>query len=416
MNCRYFLLFITINHPKKNSVKYMSNKKIGFFLSLLMISMISASMSSGIAITSTEENSFPSFEPKSSSGWYNLSLSLTDCIPDVNINFSRNGVNRTFSMTQIVNYTSYDNQTFPLVNYTIEKDAKYYDVIGFNPVYLMEIAGWTDVFNFTAEATDGWKSQLNISQLLLADGEFVKTPDTANETIIIIAWGGLWLSDYKESYGHFYTWGENLETSQKVKGISTIIYDDPWTVKIFVDDVEEAILNSLNGTTSTIGNYTTYNWGYSDNESGRIWDDRDCTGFTIASLLQHTSVGDQNYTVSFVSYDGYAGKKVFTKTQIEEGYTGFMVNDPAEELSNEGKQTMLMSQQDGTDLGFSRGPYQVLIPGYEKGSYIGGIMEIKITITNYTTTDNGNKIPGFSVGFLGLTATFAIIAVIKKRK
>ncbi|WP_371804208.1 Loki-CTERM sorting domain-containing protein [Candidatus Lokiarchaeum ossiferum] len=394
----------------------MANKKMGFLLSTLMISMIISSICSGIAGASTEDNYFPSFEPKSSSGWYNLSTSLTSSIPDVNINFSRNGVNRTFTMAQIVNYTSFENQSFPLVNYTIEKDGTNHEIVGFNPVYLMEIAGWTDVFNFTVEAIDGWKSQLNISQLLLADGEFVKEPNTVNETIIIIVWGGQWLSDYKESYGHFYTWGENVEGSQKVKGISTIIYDNPWTIKIFVDDVEEATLSSLNGTTSTIGNYTTYKWGYSDNESGRIWDDRDCTGYTIASLLQHTSVGDQNYTISFISYDGYAGKKAFTKTQIEEGYTGFMVNDPAEELSNEGKQIMLMSQQDGKDLGFSRGPYQLIIPGYEKGSYIGGILEIKITITNYTNTDNGSKIPGFSIGFLGLTATFAIIAVIKRRK
>ena len=140
------------------------------------------------------------------------------------------------------------------------------------------------------------------------------------------------------------------------------------------------MLNSINGTTSSIGNYTTYDWGYFDNNAGFGWDERECSGFTVTSLLQHTSVGNQNYEINFVSYDGYGENKAFSKSQIEDGYTGCMINDPEEELSNQGKLSMLMNETDGEPLGYYRGPYQLVVPGADKGNYIGGIVEARITI------------------------------------
>ncbi len=391
------------------------NKK-GIFLSILLLSMLNITAYAGSTTNLNKKPAIQYSEPKASSGWYNISSSLTSSIPVVNINFSRNGVNKTFTMEQIVNYTSYENQTFPMVNYTIEKDGSYFEIIGFDPLFLMEIAGWSDVLNFTVTAKDGYSKQVNITQLLLADDEYVKYTDTDNQTIIIIIWNGQWLADSNVvDYGDFYLYGENLAGNQKVKNITTISYDDPWTVKIIIDGIEELSISSANGTTSNVGNYTTYTWGYFDNDSGFGWDERECTGFTIASLLDHSSLENKNYEISFISYDGYGENKVFTKTHIEDGYTGYMINDPQEELSNEGKQTILMSQQDGEDLGYNRGPYQVIIPGLDKGNYIGGIVEIRIS-TNVTEDETGDGISGFSIGFFAMTFCITIIAIINKRR
>jgi len=393
----------------------MSKRKTQFLLSIVMVSLLSASMYSISTANKSNVPTTQSNEPKASSGWFNLSSSFTSAIPDVNINFTKGGSTRTFTMEQIVNYTSYENQTFPLVSYTIEKNGPV-EIIGFNPIYLMEITGWTDIFNFTVTAKDDHTSIVNITQLLLADGEYVKHTDTENETIIIITWGDQWLADYKDSYGDFYLWGENLEGSQKVKNISTVAYTDPWTVNIIVNGTEEVVLNSLNGTSATVGNYSTYNWGYFDTNAGYGWDARDCTGFTIASLLQHTSLGEQNYTISFIAYDGYGAKKVFTKSQIENGFTGFMFDDPQKEMINEGKQAMLMEKQDGDALGYRKGPYQVVFPGTDKASYIGGIVEIRITIIESTETESTSGIPGYSFGIIIASFAVVITMVVKKRK
>ncbi|QEE16633.2 hypothetical protein DSAG12_02463 [Promethearchaeum syntrophicum] len=341
--------------------------------------------------------------------WYNFTLP-SELVPDVNINFTRDGSNVSFSMEDIINYAKYDNGTFELINYTIDKDG-YHDIVGFNPIYLMELAGWYDVMNFTVNASD-YSKQVNMTQLLFADGNFIKHPDTENETIIIIAWDGDWLANYDSgSYGDFYLWGENLAGNQKVRNINSIIYDDPWTVEFTLNGTTEAILNRNNATTSVTGNYTSYEWGYFDTDAGYGWDERECTGFTIASLLKHTSIGEQDYTLSFIAYDGYGENVQYTKEQIEQGFTGITINDPPVELLHQGRQAILMEISDDVPLGYARGPYQLITPGADKSNYIGGIVEIRIIII-----PEENWIPGFQVQLLFIISIFAISALVMKSK
>jgi hypothetical protein len=380
--------------------------KINIFLVSAFIIFLIAGTSVNIGNSEKYDGDESNIIPKPSItyDWYNFTLP-SEPIPTTNINFTRDGSTVSFTLEHIIDYAKYDNGTFQLINYTIEKDGSYYEIVGFNPMDLMEIAEWYDVMNFTVNARDGYSKHVNITQLLLADG---------NETIIIIAWNDQWLADYDVDYGDFYLWGENLASNQMVKNISSISYDDPWTVNFIVNGTNEAILNSNNATTSVTGNYTSYDWGYIDNYLGKSWDQRECTGFTVASLLQHTSIGDQNYTISFVAYDGYGATKIFTKEEIEQGFTGFTIDDPPVELSNQGKQAMLMEISDGEPIRYSRGPYQLVAPGADKANYIGGIVEVRITII--PNLNGSNNIPGFQIPLLVIASISVISVLILKNK
>ncbi len=387
--------------------------KINLFIVSAFIIFLFAGTSLNIGNSEKYDDDVLNEMPKSSitNDWFNFTLP-SEPIPTANINFTRNGSTVSFTLEQIIDYAKHENGTFEFANYTIEdKDGNYFDIVGFNPIYLMEIAEWYDVMNFTVYAKDGYSKQVNITQLLLADSNFIKYTDTENETMIIIAWDNQWLADYDVDYGDFYLWGENLAGNQKVKNISSISYDAPWTVKFNVTDTIETILSSENTTTLATGNYTSYDWGYFDEKAGYGWDERECTGFTIASLLQKTSVGDQNYEISFISYDGYGANKIFTKEEIEQGFTGTTINDPPEDLSNQGKQAILMVISDGKPIGYERGPYQLIIPGADKANYIGGIVEIRINIV-----PKENRIPGFQLSLLFIASIFAISAIIMKNK
>ena len=395
----------------------MNRKKIEINIFLVSVFIMFLIAGSSVNIGNSEKYNLDesNFIPKPSIiyDWYNFTLP-TPSIPDVNINFTKDGSTVSFTLEDIINYAKFENGTFELINYTIEKDSLSYEIIGFNPIYLMEIAGWYDVMNFTVSAKDGYSKQVNTTQLLFADSNFIKYPDTENETMVIIAWNNQWLADYDDSYGDFYLWGENLAGNQKVKNISSITYDDPWTVEFTLNGTTEAILSSNNVSTSVTGNYTSYDWGYFDTDAGYGWDERECTGFTIASLLQHTSIGEQNYTLSFIAYDGYGENVKFTKEQIEQGFTGITIDDPPVELLHQGKQAMLMEISDDVPLGYARGPYQLITPGADKSNYIGGIVEIRITIVQ---DENGSSgIPGFQVPLLFITSIFAISALVMKSK
>ncbi|MHA1562647.1 MAG: hypothetical protein ACTSPA_11030, partial [Promethearchaeota archaeon] len=124
-----------------------------------------------------------------------------------------------------------------------------------------------------------------------------------------------------------------------------------------------------------------------------------------------TNIGDQNYIISFIAYDGYGDSKNFTKEEIEQGYTGFMIDDPPVELSNQGKQAILMEISDGEPIGYTRGPYNLIIPGADKANYIGGIVEVRITII-----PNESTIPGFQMPLLFIVSIFAISALVMKSK
>jgi len=389
--------------------------KINIFLVSAFIMFLIAGSSVNIGNSEKYNVDESKFIPKPSItyDWYNFTLP-TPSIPDVNINFTKDGSNVSFSLEDIINYAKYENGTFQLINYTIEKGEFYYEIVGFNPIHLMEIAGWYDVMNFTVNTIDGYSKQVNITQLLLADSNFIKYPDTENETMVIIAWNNQWLKNYDDSYGDFYLWGENLASSQKIKNVTSLSYDDPWTVEFTINGTTQTTLSSINATTPVTGNYTSYDWGYFDANAGYGWDERECTGFTVESLLQHTSIGEQNYTLSFISYDGYGANKQYTKEQLEQGFTGITIDDPPVELSNQGKLTMLMEISDGEPLGYVRGPYQLITPGADKANYIGGIVEVRITIIPDENSSKG--IPGFQFPLLIIGSISAISALVMKRK
>jgi len=342
--------------------------------------------------------------------WMNITLP-TGPIPDANITLQHGTMLKQFSLTEIINYTTYTNQTFPMVNHSITIDEQTHNIIGFNPLYLMQLAGWTDVMNFTVHAFDGYSKIVNITQLLLADGEFVKSPETEFPTMLVIAWDGQWVADHDSEYGNFYLYGENLAGNQKVKNVSQLVYTDPWRMQLTVNGTEQSYYDSTNAT--SIGNYTTYTWGYEDTE-GYGFSEQECTGFTVASLIATTNITTENYTVSFIAYDGYGVDKVFTKDQIENGYTGEMINDPPIPLSNEGKQAIIMSMEDGHDLGYDRGPFRLIFPGASRSSYIGGLAEIRITIV--PTIEEDPKISGFPLLVFSLASMGIIFALSRKFK
>ncbi|MHA1584589.1 MAG: hypothetical protein ACTSVU_03655 [Promethearchaeota archaeon] len=383
---------------KKNQLY---NLLIFGFLTGLMI--LSSSLGSTLAYSSEKSTSNDNGIPLAAPGsWNNVTLPAGE-VPTANITLQKGDQSRMFTLEQIINYTTYENHTFQMKNYTLEKDNASFPVIGFNPIHLFEIAGWNDILNFTIKAGDGYNYIVNTTQLLLADSDYAKYTETTNETIIIIAWNNQWLRDFDSDYGDFYLWGENISVKQKIKDIVSIEYADSWTLSLTINGTTAGYFNSLNGTNSV--NYTSYNWGYFDSAAGYGWSECQSTGFTVASIIEHITT--ENYNVSFIAYDGYGAKKVFTKNQMVNGFTGSMINDPSEELSNEGKQAMLMIQKNGKDLGYARGPYQLIVPGADKGNYIGGIVEIRITIIPTTTT---SSIPGFSIFSIGIVS-IAMIAI-----
>jgi len=379
---------------------------------LITLSLILLSQASVVGISSrrsTATSSLTAEIPQSSEdAWVNVTLPEGP-IPDANITLQRGTTTLQFSLTEIINYTTYTNQTFPMVNHSITIDEQTHNVTGFNPFYLMELAEWTDVMNFTLEARDGYTKIANITQLLLSDGNFVKTTQTDFPTILIIAWNKQWVADYDVEYGDFYFWGQNLANNQKVKNVSQLTYTDPWKMQLTVNGQELSYYDSTNAT--SIGNYTSYSWGYED-DTGYGFKEQECTGFTVASLIATTNITWENYTVSFVAYDGYGADKVFTKDQIENGYTGEMINDPPIPLDNQGKQAIIMSQEDGKDLGYDRGPYRLIIPGASRSSYIGGLVEIRITIV--PTAEVDPKIPGYPLMMFSFVTLGIIFALSRK--
>ena len=132
-------------------------KKINILIISFFIIFLTFGISNGIQISqeNIDEKSTIISENIIAYDWYNFTLP-SEPIPNANINFTRDGSTVSFTLEEIVNYTSYTNGTFPLVNYTIEKDGSFYEIVGFNPIYLMQLAGWNDVMNFTVYSKDGY--------------------------------------------------------------------------------------------------------------------------------------------------------------------------------------------------------------------------------------------------------------------
>lgn len=311
-----------------------------------------------------------------SDGWLNLTLPAGD-IPDVSLDFVRIEGTATFTLEEIVNYTDYENQTFPLYSFEYDENTTVY---GFNPLYILEIIDSTDCGTMNISAFDGYGKIFNVTEFMLTDGEFIKYPTANYPTMVGIAYEDNdvmhWMADWDEEVANegFRIFGENLPGNMKIENVTTFTFEDAWKVNIFVDDELVGYFDAKNNT--DIGNYTTYDWGYYDADDGYGWPGDEgeyvtCSGYTVESILDPFVNDTDFYDVFFQAYDGYGYQKVFDMKDMVVGF---------DEFDNEGKQPMLMDYSDGELLGYYRGPYQLIAPGTGKSAYIGGIEEIHVMV------------------------------------
>ncbi len=353
-----------------------------------------------------------------SADWSNFSTYIEGLtVPDVsavNFTLTKGTVSSVYSMQDILDLI--DREENPLTVASIRLDDTL-EVIGFNPIHLIEIDGWADAWTIKIGATDGYEYEFEVKDLILRDPSLNKYSDN-NATIVafVVNNSGTfeWLKDYDELSGHFRVYGDDLSGKQKIKDANKFIFGDYWQVNVTLNGTNAGYFNSQNST-NIVGDYTSYDWGYADSEYGWPNDNGDpvkCSGYSLTSIINtFLDNADQNYTVSVIALDGYGANKVFTKYEIENGFTGTMIGDPEEEMDNEGKLAILMDQTDDEAIGYRRGPYQLIAPGLSKGSYIGMIVEIRVTLIPSTETDESN-IPGFSTTlvFLSIISTLWIVS------
>ena len=361
--------------------------------------------------------------PSAQGDWLNITLPGGD-IPSTNITMINDGESTVYTLTDIVYMSDFTNQTLPLVSKNDTANPNV-EIIGFNPLRLMEIEGWNDAETINIVAEDDYNNTFSVIDLLSRDTSYYKYSDN-NATFIgfITNANGVysWLEDYDSGAGHFKVFGDNLAGNQRIHHVNRIILDDHWKVNITIDGSFAGYFNSINAT-SNVGNYTTYDWGYFDSADNYGWPGDEgitveCSGYTVTSIIDtFLNNASQNYTVSMIAWDGYGGNKVFSKESIENGFTRSMMGDPEEEMPNEGKQAMLMDTSDGKAVGYNRGPYQLIAPGIDKSSYIGGVVEIRITLIESTDVPDDNKgIPSYSLVSLLPISIMSIIILIRRKR
>jgi hypothetical protein len=364
-----------------------------------------------------------SITPRSQSDWLNITLPGGD-IPDANISLIEDGETTAYSLTEIVYMSDYTNQTLPLVSKNDTENPNV-EIIGFNPLCLMELEGWSDAESINIVAEDNYNKTFSVVDLLSRDNSYYKYSNN-NATFIgfITNTNGIysWLEDFDSGAGNFKVYGDDLAGNQKIHHVNRITLEEYWKVNVTIDGVFEGYFNSKNAS-SEVGNHTTYDWGYYDDLDNYGWPGDEgatveCSGYTVTSLID-TFLNNisQNYTVSLIAWDGYGDSKVFSKESIDNGFTGSMIGDPEEEMSNEGKQAMLIDTSDGQKMGYSRGPYQFIAPGLGKSSYIGGIVEIRITLIENIDVPSYNKgIPSYSLNIVLPISIMSIILLIKRKR
>ncbi|UYP48721.1 hypothetical protein NEF87_005006 [Candidatus Lokiarchaeum ossiferum] len=340
-------------------------------------------------------------------GWLNFTYPSGET-PDVSLEFKRDSLITIFTLEQILNYTKYENHTFPLYSFDYNETATVY---GINPLYLLEVLGWADAGSINITSFDGNENTFNVSDIILSDGEFYKYTDASYSIMIGLAIEindvMHWLDDFdaEETNEYFRVFGENIAENLKIKNVTTIEYNKEWKVDIVVDEEIVGFINTANST--SLGNYTTYDWGYSDEGYG--WPDSEgtpvsCTGFTVESILDPFVDDNDFYEVSFIAFDGYGANKVFDQKDMVLGMDSF---------NNEGKQPILMNVSDGEQLGYYRGPFQFIAPGASKGNYIGGIVEIRVTVDDmnwYTPNLPSTAVPSTTINMTknGVNSTYSL--------
>ncbi len=313
-------------------------------------------------------------------GWFGDKTGLpTSDVPDASLTFTNGGDEETISLSTIVEYIN--NETIPLIEYEYEiDDGVTVNLAGINPIYLYEIMGWYDVNETSFIASDDFASKIDVGIFLLADPDFNKGA-VGNPNVLGLAINNKWLADYDEELGNFAIFGDELSGKQKAKDVVKVEYNSAWQVNVIVDDVIVATLNNSNIESSGL-NYTTYEWGYTDNSDGYSFDTADYSGATIASIISTLTSVSGDYNVSFISIDGWGANWVYNETDIEDGLSednAAMINDPEEPMSNEGKQIILCNEEDDEKLYHGDGPFRVIVPGQTKNRYQTYVTEIQIT-------------------------------------
>jgi hypothetical protein len=323
----------------------------------------------------------------------------------------------TYTVEQLKNYTA--NGTIPVSNYTGTINSAAQELRGVNPLKILELAGLNTAWTFELSDDTGYKKTFNVSDCIMADKNYYKNAD-GNATMLVMSVGDTWLSTFDAAYGNFWSYGDGLTGQYKVKNITIINVLNDWNVKVTVNGTTTLNVNKTNFL--TVGNNTTYDWGYKGNTSWPSDSDplATCKGTTIASIIKAAGVNSSiNYTVSFIAVDGYGTTKVFTKTQIENGFTGDEIANGSvySPLSNEGKQAILMDTMDGKALDYASGPYWLIFPGAQKGNYIKEVVEIRITLGEpIESSEPEPTIDGYNPMFIFLALGLAVVYLKKSRK
>jgi hypothetical protein len=201
--------------------------------------------------------------------------------------------------------------------------------------------------------------------------------------------------------------GDNLHGYEKVYNITTLTVTQNWTIPVIVDGQTRLNIGYNN---LTLGNFTSYNWGYLSPNS--TWAPSTWTGITVASLVKLAiNSTTTNYTVKFVAIDGYSPSTVFTMQMMVNGYSpGDMIDngshDAQSQLNGMGMQPMLATQQNSTALSYATGAFWLMIPGAAKSNYVHQIVEIVVTSTALKAP---STTPGFPIWGISM---FAIVAVV----
>lgn len=316
-------------------------------------------------------------------------------IPDISLTLN-NGTQSEISLSDIIGYIN--AETIELIEYEVKVEGKTYSVKGFNPLDLYSVIGWNFVDDVEFFASQNSKVSLGISDLYLADSAFWKDA-TSNPVIIGIAASTksskFWLNEWNSAYGNFSIFGDDelFSISKKIKQVVQLNSESDFLVNVTLysinggtgDLVSQESVGIIGGNNISTGagfNYTHYNWGYFDTAEGYGSDSADYNGTTITSIADWAGLSGA-YNVSFFAIDGWGGKWKYNKTQMEDGVTGTMINDPEEEMPNEGKQTILCHKMDNTQLNYHEGPFKIVMPGNTKRVYTKNIVEIRFFIIVY---------------------------------
>jgi len=269
------------------------------------------------------------------------------------------------------------NGTFHMVKTEANISGVMINATGFNPLEIFDYCGLHYVNEFNAVASDGYAKTLNWQQFYMGEKYYFKDA-IGEETMIAIAANKTWLKTYNAELGNMRVCGGSFTSGQKIKNLVNLTTVNEIEVKVTLNGEDKLFITHTNVSAIVGGNITTYNWGYTDNASGKSWGPANHTGITIASIVESLSiVGD--YNVSFISVDGWGAKWKYSKTDIEDGITGKMINDPPTELFHEHKQTILNWEVNGQPLTYASGPFRSICPGQTRDRYQKAVVEIRIT-------------------------------------